>query len=340
MEDFRMMTNDCIRIGLESEKNGRLPSMKELSLSSYGKLERYGGYSKYRLTAISKAAGILSARQKSIKRGFPTRTPFLSRPVLVSCYGFKIEANNLVIHLDSERCESIPLNPHTIKILTNSEITVRSFTLAETSVSLCISKEVHELEPVPDGPVGVDRNQRNITVGNQNIVTFYDISKTVEIAENTKSITRSLKRKDTRIRNQVQSKYGRRRSDRVKQILHRATKRIVESAKANKQTIVFEEISGIRRLYRRGNSQSRSFRNKMNTWPFREVKRQIEYKAAWEGVPVITLTQSETRGTTMDCPRCGERLQVPVRGDDEHHRQLWCGASSARGGEIATCARS
>ena len=50
----------------------------------------------------------------------------------------------------------------------------------------------------------------------------------------------------------------------------------------------------------------------------------MEYKAAWEGVPVITLSAKETRGTTMDCPRCGERLQAPVRGDREHYRQLWC----------------
>ena len=62
----------------------------------------------------------------------------------------------------------------------------------------------------------------------------------------------------------------------------------------------------------------------MNSWPFHEVKRQVEYKAAWEGVPVITLSRKDTRGTTMDCARCGERLQSPVRGDAEHHRQLWC----------------
>ena len=98
----------------------------------------------------------------------------------------------------------------------------------------------------------------------------------------------------------------------------------MQEAKANRQAIVFEEIRGIRNLYRRGNGQGKSFRGRMNSWPFHEVKRQIEYKAAWEGVPVITLSRKDTRGTTMDCARCGERLQSPVRGDAEHHRQLWC----------------
>jgi putative transposase len=106
--------------------------------------------------------------------------------------------------------------------------------------------------------------------------------------------------------------------------LNLISKKVVQDAKANKQAIVFEDITSINRLYRKGNGQGRSLRFTMNSWPFYEIKRQIEYKAAWEGVQVITLTKGETRGTTMDCPRCGERLQVPIRGDEEHHRQLWC----------------
>jgi transposase len=71
-------------------------------------------------------------------------------------------------------------------------------------------------------------------------------------------------------------------------------------------------------------SQGKLFRGRMNSWPFQEIKRQIEYKAAWEGVQVIILTKGETRGTTTECARCGERLQVAIRGDEEHYRQLWC----------------
>jgi hypothetical protein len=111
MESFRRMTNDCIRIGIEFEKengNNRTPSMKKLSLLSYGQLrKRYSCYSRYRLSAISKAAGILSARRKSIRRGFRTRTPYLSKRVLVSCYGFKIENGNLIIRLEAKTSESI-----------------------------------------------------------------------------------------------------------------------------------------------------------------------------------------------------------------------------------------
>jgi len=328
MESFRQMTNDCIRIGMKFEKeNGynKAPSMKKLSRLSYGQLRnRYGGYSQYALCATSKAAGILSARRKSIRRGFRTRTPYLSRPVLVSCYGFKVENGDLIIHLDDKKLESIPLNSHTRAILSDAALSVRSFTLTEESVSLCISKEVKVMEADITGTVGIDRNLRNLTVGNEQLVTFYDVTKVVDIGEDTRSIIRSFKRADIRIRRKIASKYGKKRSERTRQLLNLVSKKVVSDALTNRQAIVLENISGIHKLYRRGNGQTRSFRARMNSLPFHEIKRQIEYKAAWEGVPVIALTKGETKGTTMDCPRCGERLQVPIRGDEEHYRQLWC----------------
>jgi hypothetical protein len=76
LEDFRLMVNDGIRVGLEfEEEKHATPSMKKLSLLCYAQLKKYRVYSAYRLTAISKAAGILSARRKSIKRGFFARSP-------------------------------------------------------------------------------------------------------------------------------------------------------------------------------------------------------------------------------------------------------------------------
>ena len=174
------------------------------------------------------------------------------------------------------------------------------------------------------GTIGIDRNLANLTTGNPQEVRFYDFTKILEINENTRRIVRSFRRADARIGKGLASKYGMRRRERTKHLLNLVSKSVVNDAKANRQAIVFEELKGIRRLYNRGNKQGRSLRARMNSWPFFEIKRQIEYKAAWEGVPVITLTTGETRGTTMDCPRCGERLQVPIRGDREHIRQLWC----------------
>ncbi len=101
------------------------------------------------------------------------------------------------------------------------------------------------------------------------------------------------------------------------------TKGIVSLAGASNNALVFENIEGLRNLYRKGNFQGKNFRSRRNSIPWYEIKRQIEYKAAWQGVPVIQLTKGETRGTSKDRPVCGERLQED-RFSRVHRRELWC----------------
>ena len=64
LEVFRKMVNQSIRIGLA--KN--VSSLRRLSLLSYNQLAQYDSPSCYKLCAISRAAGILAARKKSIRR--------------------------------------------------------------------------------------------------------------------------------------------------------------------------------------------------------------------------------------------------------------------------------
>jgi putative transposase len=317
MQTFREMTNLCIRVGLENN----ITTLKRLSLSTYNQLKRFDVPSYYKLCAISRASGILSSRKKSIRRGYPTKTPYARKLVLVSCYGFKVEDGKLFVPIGDREYEAIPLNNHTREVLSDPTLKVRSFTLTERSLSLCISKDVEEMEGLTS-TVGVDRNLENIAVGNSGHVTFYDVREVVRIGQVTREIVGSFKRNDHRIRQRIASKYGIRRRRRVVQILHRISKAIVQSAKENREAIVFEDIRHIRGLYRKGNGQGAPYRGRMNSWPFAEVKRQIEYKAKWEGIPVVQLSKSDTRGTSSLCPKCGERL--PRTRGTTRTRQLWC----------------
>src|SRR5438876_9891938 len=104
------MVNDSIRIGLLNDTS----SLRKLSLLSYNQLARYDSPSCYKLCAISRAAGILATRNKSVRRGFPTRTPYAVRQQLVSCYGFKIENGGLRIPVSRGRRHSIALTRHTV----------------------------------------------------------------------------------------------------------------------------------------------------------------------------------------------------------------------------------
>src|SRR2546430_17592016 len=72
LEIFRCMVNDSIKIGLETDSS----SMKRLSTLSYRQLKKYRCYSSYRLTSISKAAGIFSSSKNSFIQCRPTNTQF------------------------------------------------------------------------------------------------------------------------------------------------------------------------------------------------------------------------------------------------------------------------
>jgi putative transposase len=308
------MVNDSIRIALLNDAS----SLRKLSLLSHNQLARYDSPSYYKLCAISRAAGILAARNKSVRREFPTRTPYAIRQQLVSCYGFKIENGYLRIPIARVRCFSIPLTKHALEVISQPGVEVRSFTLTRNRLSLCIARGTPMIECV--STVGVDRNLRDLTVVNDQEAHHYDLSMCVRISNTTVRIIASLTRDDHRIRTRLASRYGQRRTARVGHLLHTATKTIVAKAVQRREAIVLENIEGIRSLYRRGNGQGRKYRGRMNGWSFGEAQRQIEYKARWVGLPVIRLSRRETRGSSVTCPRCGERLQS----DRQLRRKLWC----------------
>jgi len=319
METFRQMVNDCLRAGLTNN----VSTVKNLSKLCYPALARHDIISYYKLHAISKAAGILSNRKQSVKRGYPTKTPYMKHASLISSYGFKVENGILQIPLGGRQYFDILLNSYVKSVLSDPAVRVRSFILAaNNTVGICYSKQVAEIESTTTA--GVDRNLANVSYGSHERVIIFDVSQAVKIAENTRSVTRSFRRNDVRIRRMITDKYGRRRRNRVNQLLHKVSRGIVQDAQERKAAVVFEDITFIRRLYQRGNGQGREYRSRMNSWPFHELKRQVEYKAAWEGVKVLTLTKGEARGTSQLCPRCGKRLQEAGRDDPFHRRQLWC----------------
>ena len=145
---------------------------------------------------------------------------------------------------------NIPLTKHTINVISQPGVEVRSFTLTRSRLCLSIARDVPMVECT--STVGVDRNLRNLTVGNDEETSHYDLSETVRIASTTMRIVASFKRDDARIRGRIASKYGLRRTARTGHLLHTATKTVVSLAVQRRQAIVLEDIRGIRCLYRKG----------------------------------------------------------------------------------------
>lgn len=318
LEVFRCMVNDCIQIGLAEN----VTSMKSLSLKAYHKLNKYPIYTQYRLTAISKAAGLLKNYRKALRKDTDVRVPYARRLNLVAYYGVKVQDGKLRLPIRAEgsghpaMCISISLNPHVLRTL--GGFRVRSVTLTDKALSVCYEKHVEQI--APRGFLGVDRNLNNATAASPALSPIqYDLSEATRIKSKYREVKRHMRRNDARIYKRVYGKYGRLQRDKVQQILHRASKLIVMEAKRNQCGIVMEKLTGIRKLYRRGNGQGSDYRSRMNGWSFAELQRQIEYKAEWEGLPVIYVNPY---GTSAKCAKCGSRLQKSSK--PEEHRTLEC----------------
>ncbi len=305
MEAFRRMTNDCIQMGLAENKT----SLRAISLICYHKLKGYDIPSAYKLCAISKAAGILK-NYRRLSRRHRVSEPHCVRPMLITCYGLRLVTDKLRLPSGI----AVPLSAYTQRFLSQPNIEVRSVTLTSDSMSISVRKHI---KPVKcPGMLGIDRNLNNITIADTDGQTEeYDLSITTDIKSQCRETKRHFRRNDLKVRSRVYGKYGRLERNRVNWLLHNVSANIVLNAKLRGQTVIMENLKDVRRLYRKGNGQGSEYRSRMNSWSYGELQRQIQYKAEWNGLPVIYV---KSHGTSAKCSMCGHKM-LP-----EENRMLHC----------------
>ena len=275
----------------------------------------------YKVASITRACAIVKSRNKSGKRGINAVHLKPLRPMICVISGFFVTMNGrLFVPLRRDKYFYVQLNQYTLEKFAGKK--VRSLTITPDALSFCYSEDV---EPAPVEKVyGVDRNEKNLTFGDRKMVMLVDMTKLVKIRQTTREIVGSFKRNDVRIRRKLSRKYWRRANHRSDQILHAATNFIVDSAAKDRAALALEDLTNIRKMYRRGNGQGADRRFRLNSWPHWKARQIVGYKAAWNGVSVIQLTKSETYGSSSMCSACGEKLRSPARDDVAHARMLWC----------------
>ena len=295
LEEFRKMVNDCLRIGIAEN----VTSKQSLNKKAYSYLARYKVPTYYRLSAVSKAVGIISNYHKTLKKQPNAKKPFAIKQGLTDCYGFRLMGTNLRIVGLRNKGIYIHLNSHTLQSISGH--TVKSVTLTTCTIAIAFSKEIGVTDV--SGLIGIDRNLNNITTATlDGKTTVYDLSKATKIKALYREIKSHFRRNDVRIAKRIQQKYGKLQRDKVQPILHNVSKAIVEQAKQEHLNIVMEDLKGIRKLYRKGNGQGTNYRSRLNSWSFYELQKQIEYKAAWKGIKVIYVKPQKTSST---CAICG-----------------------------------
>jgi IS605 OrfB family transposase len=115
------------------------------------------------------------------------------------------------------------------------------------------------------------------------------------------------KAQDRRVMRRLLSREGHREKNRVRNRLHCLSKHLVRFAKNSRAAIVLEDLT----LCGAG-GHSKRVNRRLSSWPRREIHRQIEYKAALAGVPIIKVNPAWTSKT---CPVCGARRRDRVGKD-------------------------
>ena len=303
------MCNDAIRIALKEKPKSRF----KLIESAYFRLKEYSLHSHYILSACEIAYSVY--KNKNRKTGPYVKQAFLKLD------NQSYILNHLLLRIPIRPREFIYLtlqgSDYHLQFIDDPTLKRGSITLGRNNLSIAFSKEIAEIKPL--GNVGIDMNERNATTSNTlGTTNIFDTSGVMEVKERYRAIRAKIgrqTRQDNRISQKLYAKYGRREKNRTVQQLHTVSKKIVQQAKEKKLRIVMENLKGIRKLYRKGNGQGSSYRGRMNSWTFREVQRQIGYKAAWEGIPV---TYVNPRGTSRNCPECGSRVVILAE------RKLYC----------------
>ena len=92
----------------------------------------------------------------------------------------------------------------------------------------------------------------------------------------------------------------------INNLCHNVSREIVNTARKQNSAIILGDLKGIR-----ARARGRRMNRIVSNMPYLKLSRFIEYKAAWEGIPVITTSEAYTSRT---CPRCGSEGRRPKQG--------------------------
>ncbi len=313
--EFRLIVNESIRVALQHD----LRSRKRLTQFAYAELSRtHNVYKQYIPSAFEIALGVLKVHRRRVRKGLNTSRPWVCRAFLkAENQSYSLDRSTGLLALAIRGRERVELqlvlsNWHRA-ILGDNSWRLGSLTLTHDKVVLVVSKAA----PTPYSPraaLALDTNKESmdgisVTEETSTLVSlsFGGVS---QVQSTHFRRTRKLARRmtqDRRVGKRLIARERRRERNRIMNRLHVVSKTVVATAKTTQAAIILEALTltGIRSFNHRRNRE-------LNFWPRGELHRQIEYKAALAGVPVIKVNPAWTSKT---CPVCGARRRDRVGQD-------------------------
>jgi putative transposase len=252
-------------------------------------------HTKYIYGALECAAAKLKQYKRTKRKRGHSKIPYISKNVIkLDNRSYRIDNDIIRIPIRARQYCYIKLNYYVLEKITEHKL--GSITITPNKIIFAYSKNIQKQKP--EHFVALDRNLNNTTtVDTKGNVIRHELQDITRIKEKYRHIRSKFKRNDIRIRKKIFQKYGNIENNKIKQRLHCVSKKISRQ----NMGVVMEDLGGIRRLYQKGNKQNKKFRAKMNSWPFYELQRQVEYKVKWYGLPVIFV---KAYGTSTKCSVC------------------------------------
>jgi putative transposase len=300
------MVNYCIQKAVEN----KISSFVKLWHIVKDEIRRWDYARQYHVTACRVACSILKAWRKKVKKkeADPKSPPQVKR-LFVKLHSTltKFEGNRLRISVRAREYVWVDLKfgkyqQRFINEWKQGKLKIGEILITPEKVIVPFKKKIELIEAKQW--LAIDINECNVTGvstdGSWFIIDTSEVKRIRHVYFKKRKRIQSGIRTGKR-RKRLLAKYGRREKNRVKDILHKVSKTIVEFAKVRGCGIILEDLNGIRKRIDYG----RVLNRRLHNWSFRKLQHYIEYKAKLEGLPVIYV---DPKGTSSYCPICGEKL--------------------------------
>jgi len=300
-----VIVNKSIRIALR----GNFQSRASLARAAYHSLcHDHTIHRQHIVSAFEVALGLLKTYRRRSREGTPGFVPFVRRPMLKAenqSYSLDREDGRLRIPVRGTAGVQLvlPMSAWHRSILRDLTWSLGSLTVVPGKVLVTVRK----VAPDPYEPraaIALDTNEDSLdgigTDGENARIFTLTLGGVRQVQLTHARRRRRLARKkayDARVRRRVLRREGFRERNRVRQRLHSVTKSLVRKAKTASSVIILENLA-----FAHPRGGFRRMKQRFATWPYGEIHRQIVYKAAVAGVPVIKVNPAWTSKT---CPACG-----------------------------------
>jgi len=310
---YREIVNYLIAYAYKSN----ITSFKRLKKETYKELrEKYPQLpSHYIYTACQMATSIYKSYRRRKRKGKADGEPvFKKKVIMLDDHLFKLDLEKAIIKLSTPKgrtsFEFYPAKYHE----KFRDWKVGQAWLTKTPkgvfINVVFSKEVEIGEPFTF--VGVDLNENNATLAlpNDEFVQIITYEREIRTGYFVRRRKIQKKLKTGKRRKKLLEKYGRRERNRLNDLYHKLTNKIIKLAEKY-GGIALEDLSEIRDSIR----YSAEMNGRLHRWSFRKLQSIIEYKAKLKGVRVVFVNPAHTSSL---CPICGSKLS------SNGHRVLKC----------------